>query len=352
MTAAAVLCAATALLPQTASAAARDGGPGVERVSVASDGTQANGASTGGSITPDGHRVVLASSASNLTADTTTGGDRVFVRDQQTGSISRMGNYVPLETPTISGAGGYVAYPIQWTSDVRIRFYQVSNGATISAYCGLTNNRCSQLSLTADGRYVSHVTLFRDASRGQLVEVQDSYTGTRQTVATLAHTQPSRPSISGDGRYVAYQDGQAKDVFVRDRTSATTAGPIEGPGKDAAIVQLSEDGSKVAYVSGTDTYVHDVAAGTAQLVTGARGLALDPTGRYLLYAPQDTSAGPTLVLRDLTTGTDRTVTDRPATAGVDAVSGGGLDVVFQSAADDIVPGDTNGKTDVFVRHFS
>jgi hypothetical protein len=41
----------------------------------------------------------------------------------------------------------------------------------------------------------------------------------------------------------------------------------------------------------------------------------------------------------------------PASAGTDAVSADGRDVVFQSAADDIVPGDTNGKSDVFLRQF-
>ncbi|MEU8876882.1 hypothetical protein AB0D24_38265 [Streptomyces javensis] len=164
------------------------------------------------------------------------------------------------------------------------------------------------------------------------------------------HTASARPSISGDGRFVAYQDGRAEDVFVWDRTDGTASGPIEGPSKTATLVQLSEDGSKVVYLSGPDTYVHDESSGTDQLVPNVRGVAIDPTGRYLLYATPDTN-GPSLTLRDLETGTDETVSDQPASAGTDAVGTGGRDVVFQSTADDIVPGDTNGKSDVFVRHF-
>ncbi|WP_318811146.1 hypothetical protein [Streptomyces scabiei] len=60
-------------------------------------------------------------------------------------------------------------------------------------------------------------------------------------------------------------------------------------------------------------------------------MAIDPTGRHLLYAPHDTS-GPPLVLRDLETGSDEIVSTQLATAGTDAVSSGGRDVVFHSTS--------------------
>ncbi|MEU5398028.1 hypothetical protein ABZ348_01825 [Streptomyces sp. NPDC005963] len=344
------VCAVTAVLPGAASAeptAAGHRGAGVERISVATDGAQADDNSAGASITPDGRHVVFSSSASNLTTDGPPGGDRVYVRDQRTGQAKRMGSYAPLQPPVISGNGGYVAYPLQWMSGVRIRQYQVSTGATASANCSA--HSCNQPSLTADGRSLALAVLFRPPATGQRIEVQD-WDGTQKTVADLTHTRPSLPSISGNGRYVAYQDGMAGDVFVWDRTTGTTSAPIEGPSAGATLVQLSDDGSKVVYRSGADTYVHDLGSGTAQLVPNVRGVAIDPTGRYLLYAPHGTG-GPSLTLRDLLTGTDEIVANQPASAGVDAVSAGGRDVVFQSTADDIVPGDTNAKSDVFVRHF-
>ncbi|WP_424857724.1 WD40 repeat domain-containing protein [Streptomyces sp. SAI-170] len=352
LTAAVALCAVTAVLPGGASAddtaAADDGGAGVERVSVAPDGTQADDNSTGASITPDGSHVVFSSSATNLTPDDTTRGVRVFVRDQLAGQTARMGSLAPVQPPVISGDGAYVAYPVQWFNDVRIRQYQVSTGRTVSVDCWPS---CNQPSLSADGRYTAYAVLVRQPSPGQRIEVVDWQTGAKQTGATLGHTLASKPSISGDGRYVAYQDGAAQDVFVWDRTAGTTSGPIEGPSQAATLVQLSDDGSKVVHLSGADTYVSDTSSGTTQLVPNVRGVAIDPTGRYLLYAPNDTN-GPSLVLRDLQTGTDETVSNQPASAGTDAVSADGREVVFQSAADDIVPGDTNGKSDVFVRRFS
>lgn len=231
---------------------------------------------------------------------------------------------------------------------MRIRQYQVGTGRTASADCSAYG--CNQPSLSADGRYIAFVTLFKQPSSGQCIEVQDWNTRTTVTVADLGNASPSRPSISGDGRHVAYQDGEAGDVVVWDRTSSTASGPIEGPAKGAELAQLSDDGTKVVYVSGSDTYFHDMPSGTDQLVPNAQGVAIDPTGRYLLYAPAAT-AGASLTLRDLQTDSDRIVSDRPASAGSHAVSAGGRDVVFQSTAGGIVPGDTNGKSHVFVRHF-
>ncbi|MEV6954150.1 hypothetical protein [Streptomyces sp. NPDC051183] len=350
-------CALAAVLPAAASAQPAAGaGPasgltaGVERISVAPDGTQADGNSGGASITPDGLHVVFSSSATNLTPDAPSAGDKVYLRDQQAGQTKRVGYLTPLQPPAVSGDGEYVAYALQWMRNVRIRLDEVTTGRTASANCSAYS--CNQPSLNADGRYIALTVLINQPGLSrQRIEVQDMKTGAIQTIANLGHTLPSRPSISGDGRYVAYQDGQTQDVFVRDHIGGTIAGPVEGPSTAASLVQLSDDGNKVVYLSGSDTYVHDMASGTAQLVPNVRGVAIDPTGRYLLSATHGTS-GPSLTLRDLQTGTDEIVSDQPASAGPDAVSAGGRDVVFQSAADDIVPGDTNGKSDVFVRHFS
>lgn len=345
LSAAVVVCAVTAVLPGAAVAGtAGVSTVGVERISVAPDGTQGDGDSVGASITPDGRHVVFSSSALNLAPGTTTGGDKAFVRDRQTGQTQQIGHLSLLAPPVISGDGRYAAYPVPWFNNVRIRQYKLSTGGTASTNCLAYS--CDQPDFSTTGRYIALAV--RQPSVGQRVEVHDDSTGVRETVATLGHAQAPKPSLSGDARYVAYQDAATQDVFVRDRTAGTTTGPVEGPSVAAALVQLSDDGSKVVYLSGTDTYVHDVAAGTAQLVPNVKGVAIDPTGRYLLYAPTGTT-GPSLTLRDLQTGTDEIVSDQPASARTDAVSTGGREVVFHSAATDIVPGDTNGKSDLFVR---
>ncbi|WEV24862.1 hypothetical protein OYE22_06370 [Streptomyces sp. 71268] len=351
------LCAVTAVLPGAASAETTAGASGVgdresgvTKISLAADGTQADGASGDASITPDGRHVVFASAADNLTADRPQEGDEVYLRDRETGETRRIGYYDPIEPPVISGDGAYLGYPVPWMRDVKIYLWQVRTGAIGGLDCGPS---CGQLSLNGDGHHAVYVVAPRPPASQQRVEFQDVFTGAKETIAEFDHRRPSRPSLSGDSRHVAYQDGGAGDVFVRDRTAGVTHGPIEGPSREATLVQLSEDGGKVVYRSGPDTHVHDVRSGATQLVPNVRGVAIDPTGRYLLYAPNDATdpAQPSLTLRDLSTGTDEIVSQQPAFAGVDAVSAHGADVVFTSAADDIVPGDTNGAPDVFVRHF-
>ncbi|RCH64472.1 hypothetical protein DT019_32660 [Streptomyces sp. SDr-06] len=350
--AAVVLCAVNAVLPGAASAepagVARDRGAGVERISVAADGTQSDGDSTGGAISADGSRIVFSSSAKNLTPGNRAGEEAVYLRDQRSGQLKHVGSY-PLASPVISGDGEYAAYWVRLFRDTKVKLAQWTAGSSIGINCDALS--CSQPSLSGDGRYVANVATIGRPSSSQRIDVWDWHANTKQELARFDHTAPSRPSISGDGRFVAYQDGRAGDVFVWDRNDGSTSGPIEGPSKEAAIVQISKDGSKVVYLSGSDTYVHDLASGTAELVPNVKGVAIDPTGSYLLYAPND-ATGPSLMLRDLRAGTDEVVSNQPASAGVDAVSAGGRDVVFQSTADDIVPGDTNGKSDVFVRHFS
>src|SRR5439155_2739827 len=66
-----------------------------ERVSVASDGTQANGPSEEGvssqpAFSADGRFVAFESSASNLVAGDTNDADDVFVHDRQTGTTERV----------------------------------------------------------------------------------------------------------------------------------------------------------------------------------------------------------------------------------------------------------------------
>ncbi|MER7764858.1 hypothetical protein [Streptomyces sp. NPDC097619] len=362
--AAAAVCAVTAALPGPASAEPAPGGAGlregsVARLSVAADGAQATGgASHHASITPDGRHVIFLSSAAGLTADAVSAGDKPYLRDGTTGEVRRPSHYAVAEpaaaqTVSVSGDGRYTAYPIPWVRHVRTNLTRMSSGASIQADC--YGYGCNQASWDATGRYLALVVLNPPARPGppgsQRIEVQDPNAGTARTVASLGHLLPSLPSMSGDGRLVAYQDAETQDVYVRDMPGNTRTGPVEGPAVTASLVQLSDDGTKVVYRSGPDTHVHDLASGTTQTVPGVKGLAIDPTGRYLLYAPNATG-GPSLLLRDLVEGTDEVVAQQPATAGVDAVSSGGREVVFESAADDLVPGDTNGVTDVFIRRFS
>lgn len=87
------------------------------RVSVASDGTQANNVSRGTGISADGRYVVFQSDASNLVYDDTNERQDVFLHDRQAGITTRIsvasdgtqGNG-DSRTPSISTDGRYIAF--------------------------------------------------------------------------------------------------------------------------------------------------------------------------------------------------------------------------------------------------
>ncbi|WP_419995821.1 hypothetical protein [Streptomyces boninensis] len=324
----------------------------MERISVGIDGAQADGDSAHASIATDGSRIAFSSKATSLGSGIASTDDKVYVRDQRARLTRHMGSIgAYLQPPVISGDGQYAAFAGLIQRDTTNFLSRAGIGDTIGIVH--SGHSADQPSLSADGSYIAQVGKFTRplGVNRQVIEVVDWHTNTKETVAEFEHRLEARPSISGDGEYVAYQDAQAHDVWLWNRTDGTTSDPIEGQGKEASLVQLSDDGRKVVYVSGSDTHVYDVAADTEQVVPNVRGLAIDPTGRYLLHAPAGTTGPAPLALRDLRSGTDEVVSSGPATAVVDSVSAGGRDVAFASAADDIVPGDTNGKADIFVRRF-
>src|SRR5205807_8384389 len=61
-----------------------------ERVSVASGGTEGNGASLSSALSADGRFVAFVSAATDLVAGDTNGVSDVFVHDRQTGTTERV----------------------------------------------------------------------------------------------------------------------------------------------------------------------------------------------------------------------------------------------------------------------
>jgi len=206
-------------------------------------------------------------------------------------------------------------------------------------------------------------------------------------------------SISADGRYVAfysYADNLVAgdtngtyDVFVRDRHSGTT----ELVSVDSAGVQgngysingsISADGRYVAFesiatnlVSGdtngvSDIFVHDRQVGETQRVSldsaGVEGndASLAPSisgdGRFLVFISLATNlvAGDTNGVSDIfvhdrqSATTERVSVDSAGVQGnaycySATISADGLTVAFQTYSSNLVAGDTNGFGDVFVR---
>ncbi|WP_189177218.1 protein TolB [Streptomyces lasiicapitis] len=349
MSLSALLVAAVGItaLPTTAHAAEVSAAPSarqaprVERVSVAADGTEANGASGAATVTTDGGHAAFSSGATNLTPDTAPRPQSsAHVRDGDSRAVSRIKN--SLTAPDISDDGRYATY-LDWGSHTTAAFVvDLTTGEKRRVDAKGFKEGSGDSVISADGRYVAYVLRPQHPADPYRIEVYDWQTDTREAVSDGppdAARDMANPSISADGRYVAYEDAGTKQVFVRDRETGGLKRADDGTA--STLVEISGNGRTVVLNSANGAYVRDLRTGKVKHFPGTSAKAVGPDGRHLLYS-DDAS---TLRLRDLRTGRVDVVGTGSAVPG--AVGAKGRTVVYSSAETDVVPGDTNGVTDVF-----
>jgi len=294
-----------------------------ERVSVDSAGNQAPQGAAGPYMSADGRYVVfdsldpLSPGDANYFCDTDYDdvyddncGD-TFVHDRQTGAT---------ELASVDSAG---------------------NQGDDHSFAG---------PISADGRYVvfwssAHNLVSGDTNARDDVFVHDRQTGLTERVSVdSAGNQGNGTSypyaVSADGRYVVLESfasnlvpgdtNNMPDVFVHDRqTGATERVSVDSAGNQA------DDGGEISSVSADGHYVA-FSSGASNLVPG------------------DTNFHTDIFVHDRQTGvTERVSVDsagNQANGGADGpyMSADGRYVAFSSYSSNLVPGDTNGETDVFV----
>jgi Tol biopolymer transport system component len=337
--------------------AAQSGGT-TERVSVASDGTQGNGDSggyyNGPSISADGRYVAFSSYASNLVPSDTNGYWAVFVHDRAMGQTSRVsiasdGTQMGGHCPSISADGRHVAF--ESSTDIFVHDRETGETTRVSiASDGTPGNSYSYCpSISADGRYVAFTSSASNLVPGDTngcidVFVHDWATGqtTRVSVASDG-TQGNGDaewiyplSISADGRYVAFDswatnlvpgDNSSSDVFVHDRATRQTT-----------LVSVTSDGAQ-----GGNSFCPSISA-DGRYVAFVSGLGLIPGEPDCTIAVHDRVTGQTTCVSVASDGTpDNGVFWNPP-----SISADGRYVAFDSDATNLVPGDTNGRYDVFI----
>jgi hypothetical protein len=280
-------------------------------VSVTSSGTLANGSTFSGTLSDDGRYIVYDSLATNLVSGDTNGKQDVFVHDLNTGTTRRIsvgpggvqGNN-PSIGATISGNGRYVAF--------------------ISSATNLVNE-------DTNGNY----DVFRyDMQTGEMKLVSISSSGEQ------GNGSSNSAALSEDGRYVAFEslasnlvsgDTNAKaDVFIHDMATGET-------------ILLSTDSSGTQ--GNNDSYPPVIS-------DNGRFVAFDSIASNLVSG--DNNGFRDIFLHDVATGETRRISvDASGTEGngnsyFPSISDDGKFVAFESDASNLVSGDTNGRSDVFL----
>lgn len=441
-----------------------------ERLSVGSDGSQANGLSSLAFPSADGRYVVFDSDAANMVSNQNacisavsvppTACDDVYIRDLARGttriaSVSSSGAYGNDTSffPTVSGDGRYVAFssyssnlvpgdtnavPDIFVHDMvtgkTIRASVATNGAQgyVDRIPGIVDDPITLRELfpaamiSENGRFVafdsragglapgdrdrctpgSFVPALRVHCRD--VYVKDLSTGRTELITDPGHGDRSDndsfvSSISADGRFVAFLSiatnlvpggavNNAGQMYVRDRLrKRTLVASVSSSGQwgsgdtvfHSPTSQISADGRLIAFESrapnlvpgdsnDTDIFVHDFQTGRTVMAsvssegvpkngqdTGER-YSLSDDGRYVTFdsvatnlVPGDTNGKSDAFVHDLLTGSTTLVS--VTTAGVQGdgdtreacgAARAGL-IVFSSNATNLVPGDTNRNQDIF-----
>ena len=342
-----------------------------ERVSLSSAGAQAGGASFDPAISADGRFVAFTSAAPDLVPGDDNGQVDVFVRDRQRGetvlaSVGPQGarGDGPSVAPAISADGRFVAFESDagtlvhgdgnHTGDVFV--HDLAGGVTrlvsVAGNGQQTESPSFGAAISADGMTVAFESfssrLVADDTNGALdVFVADLGIGDvdRVSLATgggEANDRSYSPSISADGRVVAFASFAGNivrddrngllDVFLHRRDQQTTVrlsvGPdgTDGDGLSFAPV-VSADGAVVVFSSEASNLVPDDSNRLRDVFVAATA-----TGAVTrLSRPGSDSKGQG---------------DGPSLGPV--LDASGLMVAFASFATNLVPGDTNGQSDVFM----
>ena len=340
------------------------------RISVDSSGAEANGDSFAPAISADGRFVVFSSAASNLVAGDTNGDDDIFLRDRQENTTTRVsvaldgreangGSY----SPSISADGRRIAFVSDATNlvpddtnTVRDVFVVDRQAATTmrasvnSAGDVQANVDSVTPVISGDGRFVAFTSFADNLVAEDLNESSDVFVRDLQTNTTTRASEYQggfeadfdnfRPSISADGRFVAFDSDAANlawgdtndtfDVFVKDRqtdiltrVSVNDAGE-EGSG-DSLRPAISADGRTVAFYSEVSSLVPGDTNGVSDVFVHDRRSRA--TKRVSVTATGAEANGDSV---------------RPA------ISADGRLVVFESDATNLVAGDSNQFTDIFV----
>jgi len=347
----------------------------IERVSVSSTEVEANGDSFApvyDAVSENGRFVVFESDAANLVADDNNGLRDVFVRDRLLGTTIRVS-----EAWSGGDATGESIYP----------------------------------SISEDGRWIAFSSdapdlVMDDTNAFQDVFVFDRVSGEVSRVSmgwdgSQGNGDSRTPSISGDGRYVAFRSGatnlvsgsmtESRSIYVCDLqtgenelASVTWDGFQESTG--SWYPHISADGRHVAFISNStnlvafddnasnDVFMRDLDLGVTTMIgvntdgeagngnTGGFGISAD--GRYagvfsnasdLLPPGEDTNAAQDAFVRDLDLGVTERVSvsssgeQADAGGGPATLDGSGRFVAFHSESSNLVDGDDNIATDIFGR---
>ncbi len=341
------------------------------RISVASNGQQANGPSSRPAMSASGRFIVYTSDASNLVTGDTNGMTDIFLYDRVTAQTSRVSVTSggvqangPSSHPTISSNGQMIAFDSFATNLVGsdnnavedVFVHNRSNGTTVIASLRSTstiqgNADSNRPSLSADGNLIAFKSEANNLIAGDTNVFSDIFVRNMTTqvvtrvsvddIGTEADEDSTQPWITGDGRYVVFTSfagnlvpgdfNDFEDIFVHDRQTGDIERVSVGPNglqsdNNSDFGSISDDGRYVVFQSVATNLVGD-----------------DLNGVEDVFLHDRQTSTTTLVSRAFASGQPG---NAESARGV--IADDGSWIAFRSEASNFVSGDTPLSKDVFL----
>ena len=369
-----------------------------------------NGRSEQPSLSADGRFIAFVSKATDLIPGITSSEiqENIYVFDRITGVTMLVSRSAADQGPdrrssnwaTISADGRYIAFVStatdlvagqedqNFTQDVFL--YERESGSMTLVSHSATGARSAgdkdstRPLLSADGRYIAFSSFATNLVPGQ-VDPNGGSSGTldlflydRVAGATVlvSHAEGSAvtatgifrddlPSMSADGRYIAFPTSGG--VFLYDRDSQTTT--LVSAGGRAPVI--SADGQYVAFLGDETFFLYDRISRAMTQVGGRPTLvfgdatsrsAISADGRYVAFFSHkpdpslpdqiDLAHGQDLFLFDRVSGTRMMIISLPVLATGELqtpfISADGQKIAFTSSSPNLVAGDFNSALDAFL----
>lgn len=294
-----------------------------ERISITSAGQQANATSIFPDISGSGRFITFYSEATNLVPNDTNNATDIFLHDRQNQTTERISVSTggaqangPSIFPDISADGRYIVYesaaanlvPNDTNATEDIFLYDRINKTTqrinLTTSGQQGNGRASYPIITTNNRFVTYTSYADnmhpdDPDTDGDIYLRDLVSGTTELITRGLNNQPTNgeshyPSISGDGRFLAFHSWAGNlvpgdtnntiDIFHYDRQNQTTRRvnlTITGSQANAPStnVTISDNGRFLTFQSNASNLTLDDTNGTADIF-----LYLDLTYRSYLPA--------------------------------------------------------------------
>jgi hypothetical protein len=346
----------------------------------------------------NGRYLAFASEADNLVANDTNGLRDVFLRDVSLGTnilVSADTNGLPTagfsSEASISSDGRYVVFsstapslvPGDTNNATDVFERDLQNGTTTLVSVNLTGSGPGNANsyspvVSSDGRFVLFRSLSQNLASGSFgtgVEnlfLRDLQFGTNYALTAASPSPVSSAMMTPDGHFVAFigkiAGSSSSYLYVWDSQLAalvytnTTAGLLQ--------VAISPDGQRLAYCTASGLFLADranpannatIGAGSSTSFSTQWGWNFSVDGSLLVFetsaalAAMDTNGVKDIYLYNVLAQTNFLISKNFSGTGAGdgasdspVISPDNRFVAYRSAADNLVPGDSNGVPDVFI----